>query len=319
MRQISGKCLVALATITVVVVAGGCRKGQFSLNFSHEQHVVENELECAMCHVVGEDDAMIKPDHAICSECHEIGDEPSQECLVCHKVNRPEEIEVRYQKGVEKEKEEIVFSHERHAGYIETECKDCHSDALSSVSSKDNLLPRKESCLVCHDDQTAPLEECSACHVESSPINATHKLDWEWHHGFESKFASSRCMTCHHQEACIDCHRDEKPRDHNNAWRRITHGAEAAWNRSRCMVCHQEDSCEKCHRSTKPRTHRGGWAAGERSRHCSFCHFPISAVSCGVCHKELEHPKNNKNLGRPPHPIPPGAEDCSLCHLAAGG
>lgn len=328
MNNYLGKIFMALTALVLLTLSPGCKKDRYALNYSHNLHVVENEMECSTCHKPAAAGAMGRPGHGVCSECHEIDeDNPSAECLKCHRVRSPERIEVKYPE--QPEIQEIIFSHEKHK-YIDAACRDCHTRAAGSASSKENVLPPKEACLPCHDDQTAPLKDCSVCHAESSPVNATHRLDWEMHHGLESKMANSNCLTCHSEDTCIECHQDEKPRDHNNTWRKITHSAEAAWNRSRCMVCHQEDFCERCHSNTRPRSHRtAGWTAGP-TLHCSQCHIPAGPVGCSVCHKEAEH-ETAIDSPHPPfgvvspacnfcHPIvpqPPHSDpgvDCTVCH-----
>jgi len=306
MKNKIAKTFPVVLTLMVLSLLGACRKEDFSLNFSHEQHVVTNEIECATCHQAVPAGAMSKPDHSVCSTCHEIDEEnPSEACLQCHKAKTAAEIEVRYPQQMEKK--EMVFSHEKHT-YMDAKCENCHIRATKSTSSRDDISPPKEACLGCHNDQTAPLKDCNLCHVESSPVNATHKTDWEAQHGLESKFASSKCLVCHREDTCIECHQDKKPRDHTNTWRIVTHGAEAGWNRSRCMVCHQEDFCERCHRNTEPRSHTAGWASGP-TRHCSQCHFPAGAVGCSVCHKEADHPTAIDS----PHP-PFSGFICEECH-----
>jgi hypothetical protein len=309
MKSYFDKVFVALAVIAVLGLLPGCKKDRFGLNYSHSLHVIENEMECSSCHKPSAAGAMGRPDHGVCSECHEIDeDSPSAECLLCHVVKSPDQIEVRYPKlsGTE----EIVFSHETHK-YGNAQCGDCHTRAAASTSSKENVLPPMEACIGCHDDETAPRKGCSVCHAESSPVNATHKLDWEMHHGIESKAPNSSCLTCHSEDTCVRCHQDEKPRDHNASWRKVTHAAEAAWNRSRCMACHQEDYCSRCHSNTKPRSHRGGWASGP-TRHCFECHLPQGQFSCAVCHEEADH---NSAPPAPADHSDPAFDDCRLCHF----
>ncbi len=307
MNKYFGRSFAAIAVLAILIVPAGCKKDRYSLNYSHKLHVVDNEMECSACHGPAADGKMSRPDHDVCSGCHEIDvDKPSADCLMCHRVRSPEQIEVRHKESLQGE--EIIFSHETH-DYLGASCADCHARAPASTSSKENVLPLKEACLICHDDEIAPQEDCGVCHVESSPVNATHRLDWEVNHGIESMMANSNCLACHSEDTCIECHQDKKPLDHNNAWRRITHGGEAAWNRSRCMVCHETDSCERCHDSTRPRSHRAaGWTSGS-SLHCSQCHFPTGAVGCSVCHKETEHTTADDS----PHPPFTGFA-CAACH-----
>jgi hypothetical protein len=317
------------AALAIVLIAGfGCRKEDYSLVFSHQLHVEENEIECSTCHQPT-DGGMSIPGHEVCSNCHEIDEaNPSPECLVCHKAKRPSEIEIKKTIQMEAQENDVVFSHKTHT-YMDTTCETCHPGAARATSVSEMSLPSLEACMECHNEEIAPLEDCSLCHEASSPVNATHKLNWESEHGIESKFGNSRCMTCHQETICIACHSDTKPLDHNASWRRITHGAQAAWNRTRCMACHQEDFCERCHREAEPLSHKGGWVSGP-TRHCFECHFPISSTPCSTCHKEAPHPQAPASPhppfvgfdcaachpggipGRPPHPNP-GVE-CTICH-----
>ncbi len=304
--------LAILAAIALLILVPACKKDKYTLNYNHNLHVVENEIDCSTCHAPAQAGAMQQPDHAACSDCHEIDeDNPSAECLLCHRVKSADEIEVR--RPVEPQTEEIVFSHERHK-YMNASCEDCHTRAAASTESKEDVLPRKEACLTCHDDVTAPQKDCGTCHVETSPVSVTHKFDWEIHHGIESKISTSNCLTCHSEDSCIECHQDKKPRDHNNAWRRVNHGGEAAWNQGRCMVCHEEDYCDRCHSNTKPRSHRSSaWTSGP-TVHCSQCHILTGMVGCSVCHQEADHVTADDS----PHPPFVGFA-CEACHPTSIG
>jgi c(7)-type cytochrome triheme protein len=322
-------CLTAL--IALLVGAAGCKKEDFTLAFSHQKHVIDNEVECSVCHQATDGD-MSMPGHEVCSQCHEIDEtKPGAECLQCHKVKSASEIEAaeaKYPEREEARENDIIFSHKTHT-YMNAKCETCHVRISRTTSMAQTQLPPLEACLACHNDVTARLEDCSVCHVPTSPINATHKLSWTTKHGIESKFGNNQCMVCHREDMCIACHNDQKPLDHNASWRIINHAAEAAWNRTRCMACHQEDFCERCHREAEPRSHKGGWATGP-TRHCFICHFPISSAPCSTCHKAAPHPTAPASPhppftgfdcgechpgsvpGRPPHPNP-GIE-CTICH-----
>jgi hypothetical protein len=307
-----GKLAAVIAVVGLLLPLSACRKEQFGLTFNHELHVVENEVECSTCHEQASAGGMSLPDHEVCSVCHEIDvDNPSTDCLQCHNVKTPEEIQVLH--AEEPAAGEIIFSHETHT-YMDATCEECHIRASVSTSAEDNIIAPMASCLICHDDDQAPQKDCSLCHIASSPVNATHKLTWEIDHGLESRFGGSRCMTCHQEDSCITCHQDKKPRDHNNTWRKITHGAEAAWNRSRCMVCHQEDFCDRCHDNTRPRSHTAGWNSGPMPRHCSQCHIPVAPVNCSVCHEQTPHPSAPAS----PHPPFEGFM-CEECHPTPAG
>lgn len=54
------------------------------------------------------------------------------------------------------------FSHKRHEGRLQ--CADCHT-AANSTQSSDSLLPAKNNCSQCHNQQgPAPLNQCATCH-----------------------------------------------------------------------------------------------------------------------------------------------------------
>lgn len=45
----------------------------------------------------------------------------------------------------------IKFDHKLHVKDAGVKCEDCHTGAVGSISSKDNLNPKKENCSGCHD------------------------------------------------------------------------------------------------------------------------------------------------------------------------
>ncbi|MBK8553489.1 MAG: cytochrome c3 family protein [Ignavibacteria bacterium] len=45
----------------------------------------------------------------------------------------------------------IKFNHKVHTVDAEVKCEDCHTKALTSNLSSDNLNPKKKDCESCHD------------------------------------------------------------------------------------------------------------------------------------------------------------------------
>ncbi|HRI84438.1 MAG TPA: cytochrome c3 family protein, partial [Ignavibacteria bacterium] len=59
----------------------------------------------------------------------------------------------------------IKFDHKLHTVDAEIKCEDCHAAAVNSVSSKDNLNPKKKNCEGCHDVKDK--NECGLCHYDN--------------------------------------------------------------------------------------------------------------------------------------------------------
>ncbi|MBE2225877.1 MAG: cytochrome c3 family protein, partial [Ignavibacteria bacterium] len=55
----------------------------------------------------------------------------------------------------------IKFDHALHVKDAGVACRDCHAGAVNSVSSKDNLNPKKENCSGCHDVKDE--KTCNLC------------------------------------------------------------------------------------------------------------------------------------------------------------
>jgi len=177
-RYIGGFRKAALAVL-FLTLSIGCKKEDFALVFSHQQHVVENEVECSVCHQTA-NGGMSMPGHEVCSDCHEIdADNASAECLMCHKAKSPSEIQAGYSAmAAEAKDNDIVFSHETHT-YMDAGCETCHARIPRTTSAADSKLPPLETCLGCHNDRTAPLEDCSLCHEPSSPRSEERRVGKE--------------------------------------------------------------------------------------------------------------------------------------------
>jgi hypothetical protein len=74
---------------------------------------------------------------------------------------------------------DALFSHTAHDT---VQCEECHTQALTSVSGKDNLMPNIAVCQKCHDGQSRPQgpalssghaeSGCSLCHEYHEPLKA---------------------------------------------------------------------------------------------------------------------------------------------------
>ncbi len=173
---------------------------------------------------------------------------------------------------------DLIFSHKFHVIENDVECSTCHPDAETSESGTDDLLPKEEYCLNCHEKNK---ETCGNCH--KNPNNPTpipritnyspkfnHKkhIDKgykcvECHKPVEQLETADevilptmqKCMTCHevpdNQDGCYMCHTKEenlKPADHTELWL-TNHGSFKASGGSAndCKTCHTENYCMDCH------------------------------------------------------------------------
>ena len=176
----------------------------------------------------------------------------------------------------------IKFNHTLHVKDAGTKCEDCHSGAVNSVSSKDNLNPKKDYCATCHDVKDQ--KNCNFCHYEGifkklkaskSELLFSHKQHFvnqkkpclDCHQGLDkvkfSKEASltlmpkmENCYTCHSNvkatNNCEGCHTNLtglKPKSHLNSNFLNDHRVVQDLNsgKNNCMMCHSDNFCQACH------------------------------------------------------------------------
>lgn len=183
--------------------------------------------------------------------------------------------------GVDQDRSQpIKFSHKFHIVEAGVACSDCHSAAEQSRLSSDILLPKKENCQSCHEEQLNT--NCTFCHTSAD--HATYailttdprelrfphelhvvgeKLTCETcHTGFEKVDLGSEaglpsmsvCATCHNDRrvsgACETCHTDFaalRPKAHNRTDFVREHKFAARSGDATCGACHTEQSCFDCH------------------------------------------------------------------------
>lgn len=180
---------------------------------------------------------------------------------------------------------DLIFSHELHVIEHEAECTTCHPAATTSVSGKDDLLPKGKLCFQCHDEVDCTGGDkadakCSFCHTKTEKTGFmprisdysekfNHKLHIEkgakcetCHAGVERKKTIAglhlpdmdKCMTCHSVPqtvaGCVKCHTESdelRPADHTNLWL-ANHGRFSESKSGNCMSCHTESYCMDCHK-----------------------------------------------------------------------
>lgn len=310
-----------------VIVLASCSIWQILQNreeemgFPHEKHVVQEKMECVECHKTAlSEDKPGMPTFAVCLDCHDMEDEKKSQAksypllLKLQASKREEPWELFHLS------DDIVFSHKKHVD-SKLACNQCHKGieehrGLGPLTLP-LTLPTMEGCVSCHEAYKTSTR-CQDCHKEirqdKPPLS--HKKDWKYLHGDEvflsDEVTKDRCTLCHGKDGCNQCHQAEKPKSHNQFWRRTGHGLSASADRSRCALCHKEDGCIRCHEETKPRSHTGSW--GQSSNlHCLSCHEPASGLNCSVCHKDTAgHASFTPSM--PNDTTHSTATDCRSCH-----
>lgn len=301
-----------LAVVGCAVLEGMLPRGD-GRSFDHRVHVVDEGLDCNMCHIGAEDaDRPGMPAQGLCQLCH---DEPASEDEVDPTAGLFDEEGSYAHTPFSALSDEVLFSHLSHveAGIA---CADCHGDVNEDPRLDSSVGVSMAECVACHESSQAP-NECATCHEYVSPDWAppSHMHGWTTAHGSaalaEERMPAAQCSLCHKEDTCTSCHLQNPPRDHTNYWRRRGHGAIAALDRDSCATCHKRDSCNECHNQVRPISHVGQWG-GRRSTHCVSCHIPsLREEGCYLCHQE----------GAPSHalatPLPgdhvPGM-NCRQCH-----
>ncbi len=247
-----------------------------TIHFSHQLHVVEQELECSTCHEGIETAVNLKksylPTQETCSDCHDVEDETN--CGQCH-------VDPRKPQTWQRSLSDLVqtFPHERHISAGQ-QCLNCHREV---VEDKVPTTWLKETCRQCHQRQPKP---------------DFHNVAWKQLHG--TARGQYDCTICHQSRDCDQCHLSQPfnpqvhPRDYV-----LGHGQEAAAGVTDCGTCHQDlSTCRSCHRQRNimPFTHsQVNWALDEGGglhvdealsapATCLACHQPGNDLTCKRCH-----------------------------------
>jgi predicted CXXCH cytochrome family protein len=180
------------------------------------------------------------------------------------------------------------FPHSTHLA-MGMKCVTCHTAAAASTKVQDNLLPKKEVCLECHDQADIPAPPTT---------NLTH-----FSHALHLKMGDVAPFLA----AAID---------HKNYLE--TPGDRTAWIRPRLGT---HDPCQACHRGLEE-SDRVTPAALPQMADCLVCHTAIEApFSCWDCHAqnaelrpashtEIPHFMDAHSSGK----VPLDKATCTLCH-----
>ncbi|MEK6622765.1 MAG: hypothetical protein AABZ13_09815 [Planctomycetota bacterium] len=314
---------------------GGCEES--TINYSHAKHSERGLKDCNTCHAYSEDLTPKWPKMAKCLTCHikNYDTNHPESCLLCH--TRPgATINVRH--NIPKKYRDLKFAHKIHLEN-KVECNQCHEHIEESNDvTPPGLIPDMfGNCVPCHKKRGAEKLACSVCHknIKNNRMPLYHEDRWVKHedprwiqrHGSEFYYNQDYCKRCHNDlDWCVNCHQEQKPKSHNNAWRGKTHGFAASWERKKCSACHQEDFCERCHSSTKPANHTASWSGAKHgstalweSKNCRVCHQEDFCVHCHTSTRPSNHTavwggKGTANRHCLNCHLPVPAFTCAICH-----
>ncbi|MBM3214731.1 hypothetical protein FJZ36_07445 [Candidatus Poribacteria bacterium] len=204
---------------------------------------------------------------------------------------------------------ELVFSHERHVN-MDIACADCHA-ADKSTQAADDLIPREESCMRCHDRT----QGCELCHKDVDHVTPIQPRSYGFRFVHTTHLKPdvnpNGCDTCH---AAL-----RKSTDANDSF---------PIGLSQCRSCHQHqddmsrgDRCGTCHDTLSPRralpaSHTTDWLtqhAGAAAR---------SGSLCDVCHRGtvradfVQGPHVSESVATANHATSGPVADCADCHRA---
>lgn len=212
-------------------------------------------------------------------------------CLRCHPTLRDDVV---VSKGLAMRHDTCVRRWER--------CSDCHGGTAHGGVANASRQADMSSCLVCHDDRTAP-SACDTCHKDERPKAEYKSGAWAAVH-LDGKGTAhgmgdlQSCGSCHAKSKCVSCHGIELP--HTASFPR-THGTTALKARKSCEVCHDRAGCDGCHGMDMP--HPAGFLAAhsksardERDPACIKCH---QQDDCDRCHVEHSHPGKQTGYSGP--------------------
>lgn len=135
------------------------------VKFSHNMHVVENDMECTDCHqYVTTNRKATLPGKEICLGCHSeaIGDSPEEQKLVAI-LNSDQELNWQRIYVLPKH---VYFSHFRHVTLGQISCENCHGEMkeLTSPPEKQAVdIINMDHCIDCHEDRQVS-NDCLRCH-----------------------------------------------------------------------------------------------------------------------------------------------------------
>ena len=259
-----------------------------AIEFSHELHVTDMEIECSQCHASAEKstagtDDLFNFDHDVCSDCH--SDAIEEDCEVCH-------VDVDDNPAFGRILHLMPqFSHKNHLGG-HLDCSSCHEGIAEKSSPDEQTVSHFTSCLACHEK------------MEPHPVS--HRLNWESSHGIMAGMdGEEECSACHSENYCMNCHEGD-----NSAYQvhpqnfMMMHKTEFMTGGAACETCHEPETCVECHKinNVRPLNHQStrwlivgidgdggnhGPLGVSRIEYCATCHESAEEDPvCMFCHEK---------------------------------
>jgi hypothetical protein len=311
------------------------------IEFSHDLHVADLEINCTKCHspkllkTSMSSDDIILPTEKRCLKCHKVWKEDG-ECEVCHLESEPYESFPKVDRN-------FNFPHKTHWVDQNIDCIECHGDMAGVENSPP--IPLMEDCLSCHIEKQGP-EYCSSCHENVAFLRpADHSEAWLIEHDLAALSNDSDCNICHSQNTCDNCHSgallgfDDLPkmnpapgyrpgiivnkmllsRNHTLDYV-FSHGLEASTKAKDCSVCHEApEFCTDCHQNeddrilNKPDFHGGlDWGAVKYKYGVDFANNITGGVHAEMARKDIE-------LCQSCHDVEGADPICVQCHKDSDG
>ncbi len=219
-------------------------------------------------------------------------------------------------------------------------CINCHQTKRkrTNINKPDLEAAYHQQCINCHRAWSHTID-CTSCHAlknanESETINSSikkmtgkihpeikvpEKLIFEtnyikgklvtFYHDEHINLFGAKCLSCHKQHTCTQCHDKEKANIVEEAAKGIPikiHKVEEQ-HHTPCFSCHKDDKCNVCHQDkpTGPFNHAvvTGWALNRfhEKLQCSKCHgnvkkFAKLKTECTSCHNNFAQGKFDHSI-----------------------
>jgi len=167
----------------------------------------------------------------------------------------------------------IKFSHQKHITEFGVDCATCHTEAATSQSSADKMIPGHTICQTCHEEQVN--KTCGYCHLEEKkPVGFAREVrDILFNHKVHAGDQKMECATCH---AGLD---------------KVEYASNANMpTMTTCTTCHNNvkatNNCESCHANLatlRPTSHNEGNFVKDHSK---FTRLGAFDAQCSTCHSE---------------------------------
>ncbi len=300
-----------------LLFADEVQKRSEMINFSHQLHIEDAEMECVTCHSNIEESTKANddnfPEKDICAECHDVEDD--ENCNMCH-------VDLDIAEELANPARKILFNHKAHLALNEGDCAECHAGIEKVAMGDGTKIPSQEKCNSCHNGLSAS-KACLICHSSETKFRPdNHNPFWSKEHMVEIRSGETDCAHCHTNNYCQQCHEStdlistkilpknfyaplsptansEKPlvlqAVHELNYRFI-HQLDAFGKSSDCSICHETSTyCSECHDASdinsqnRPNWHDGpDWGAlaaavgSGGGRHAELARRDMER--CAACH-----------------------------------